>query len=422
MKKIAAISAAAAMLLTSGCGTKTTESQGGTSAAESTSESAVESVELPEITAANHKENGNLFDVYQSNTVVATGNNNLVKKVDSVTYRAYFPVEQSGELEYCFYFSDEIDSTYNTGAPVHVGAEVSDYTIESARIADGGTSVDDEIGEFTEVTFGGNESREVKSGEDFWSDPVTFSVEEGHYLVWEWTLSGDKIPANNMSSLTEAVSSTDGEEFGYCENIPLPQLIGAKREAKYTVAAIGDSITQGCMTDYMAYEFWSAQISQKLGSDYAFWNCGLGWARTSDAATDGNWLERTKNSDIVIVAFGTNDIISGEYGGDGGNSAAEIEEYLRRTVSVLTEAGCTVVVFNAPPEDYDEEKEAVRTEYNENLEQVCAELGVYYFDFAGLLSDADNPSAAKYGGHPNGEAGGIVSDAFLEEYAALFGK
>lgn len=418
MKKYLALFAAAALLLTA-CGANgDTKASSALSSAEQTEETP----KLPEQTAAVHKENGNLFDKYQSNTAVATGNNGIVKKAESVTYRAYFPVEEYGELEYCFYFSNEIDSTYNTGKPVHVGAETGGYTIESARIADGGTSVDDEITGYVDVMFDGGGSKEVASGEDYWSDPVSFSLEEGHYLVWEWTLTGENIPATNMSNLTSAESSEGGADFGYCGDIPLPQLIGADREAKYTVAAIGDSITQGCQTEFMKYEYWSAQISQKLGEDYAFWNCGLGWARSSDAATGGNWLERTKNSDIVIVAFGTNDIISGEYGGDGGNTAEEIEEYIRGVIEPLKDGGCSVVVFNAPPQDYDEEHESVRLEYNENLKTVCAELGAYYFDFASYLCSPEDPAKAVYGGHPNGEAGGIVSDAFIEEFSTLLGK
>ena len=374
-----------------------------------------------EQTEAAHKETDNMFNEYFSNTVVSTGNNARINKAESVTYRAYFPVEEYGELEYCFYFSNEIDSTYSNGSPVHVGAETGDYTIESARIADGGTSTDDEITNYVDVTFDGSASREVSSGEQFWSDPVNFSLEEGHYLVWEWTITGSKIPATNMSDLTSTTSSDDGEEFVYCAEPALPQLIGAKREVKLSIAAIGDSITQGCMTDYMAYESWAMQISQKLGEDYSFWNCGLGWARASDAAYDGDWLERVTTADVVIIAFGTNDIGSGEYGGDGGNSADEIDAYVRTLIEKCTAAGCSVVVFNSPPQDYEGDYETVRTEYNEMLESTCSELGVYCFDFASLLCDEDAPSVAKYGGHPNGEAGGIVSDAFIEEYSVLLG-
>ena len=46
------------------------------------------------------------FETYVSNTYVATGNNYIVKSVDNKAYRVYLPVEEAGELEYCFYFSN----------------------------------------------------------------------------------------------------------------------------------------------------------------------------------------------------------------------------------------------------------------------------------------------------------------------------
>ena len=75
-----------------------------------------------------------------------------------------------------------------------------------------------------------------------------------------------------------------------------------------------------------------------------------------------------------------------------------------------------MIVFNAPPEDYRDNLEAVRTEYNEKLKSTCEEYGVSYFDFAGLLFDESEPSKALYGGHPNGEGGEIVSEEFLRIY------
>ena len=131
-------------------------------------------------------------------------------------------------------------------------------------------------------------------------------------------------------------------------------MIGANRDVKHNIAAIGDSITQGCQTEFMKYEFWSARISNLLGDDYGFYNCGLGWARASDAALDGNWLERAKSAETVIVAFGTNDIISGKYQSEKGSTATEIDEYLRGVLEKLKDAGCKIIVFNAPPQDYDE--------------------------------------------------------------------
>lgn len=357
------------------------------------------------------------FDTYISNTVVATGNNYVVGDAEKITYRAYFPVEEYGELEYRFYFSNTVDSTYDNGKLAYTGKDGGKYTIESAVIADGGMSVEDEITARTSVTFGGESGREVDSNEAFWSDPVSFNVPEGHFLVWEWTVTGTDIPCTKMSTLTSTTSCEDGdEEFAYCDEIPLPQLIGAKREVKENIVAIGDSITQGCQTEFMKYEFWSSQISQNLGSDYGFWNCGLGWSRTSDAAECGNWLARAKTADTVIVAFGTNDIISGEYGAEDGNTAEEIDAYLRVLLDVFKDAGCKIIVFNAPPQTYNEELEAVRAEYNEQLKETCKEYGAEYFDFASYLSTPDDPVTAIYGGHPNGEAGKIVADAFVKQF------
>lgn len=394
------------------CGAKDESSAGSDSAAESQAE--------PDLYAekkAACELNDSNFDTYLSNTVVATGNNQIVKGAEKLTYRAYFPVEKSGELEYCFYFSNTVDSTYDNGAAAYVGESGGKYTIESAFIADGGTGVEDEITNKTPVTFGGGESKEVAENEAFWSDAVDFDVPEGHYLVWEWTLTGENIPCTNMATLTSTTSCEDGEEdFVYCDQIPLPQLIGAKKEVKENIVAIGDSITQGCQTEFMKYEFWGAQISQQLGEDYSFWNCGLGWSRSSDAAECGNWLARAKTADTVIVAFGTNDIISGEYGAEDGNTAEEINKYLRVLLDVFKSAGCKMIVFNAPPQTYDESHEAVRTALNEQLKNTCQEYGAEYFDFASYLSTPDDPVTAIYGGHPNGEAGKIVADAFVEQF------
>ena len=52
-----------------------------------------------------------LFDTYVSNTVISTGCNTIIKNAESVTYRAWFPVEAAGSFDYRFYFSNTVDST-----------------------------------------------------------------------------------------------------------------------------------------------------------------------------------------------------------------------------------------------------------------------------------------------------------------------
>lgn len=431
MKRLAAIIAAvtfAAVFTSCGAGESSSSQPksnetSGVSENDSVAADSSESEKEPEKPAVEScKVESENFEIYTSNTYLSTGNNGRVKSADNVTYRAYIPVEEYGELEYCFYFSNITDSTYNRGKPIYVGKEGGNYTVVSACVYDGGTSAEDELTNKTEVTFGGETSKDVAPKEDYWSDSVTVNIPEGHYLVWEWTLSGEDIPANNMSDLTSATADKSGEgEFEYCGEIPLPVFIGAKREnVTNRIVAVGDSITQGCQTEFMQYEYWAAQIAKQLGDNASIWNCGLGWARTSDLAICGNWLGRAANCDTAIVAFGTNDIISGEYNGDGGNTAQEIIDYLTPILDQLKAADVdNIILFNAPPQDYGEEQEAVRTEYNEMLRQTAEDYGAYYFDFASYLCDPETPSKAKYGGHPNGEAGKIVADAFMDQFGDI---
>lgn len=378
--------------------------------------------DAPEATAVSEEETieETDFDRYVSNTFVSSGNNMFIEEADGVTYRAYFPAEEYGTFEYKFYFSNTVDSTYDKGELAYVGRSGGSYKIENAYICDGGSGPDAPITNRTPVTFGGSTEKNVTPNETYWSDPVEFTLSEGSYIVWEWKITGKEIPCTNMSYLTSATADTGTGKFDTCDTIPVPQLIGCNRDVKYTLAAIGDSITQGCQTDFMEYQFWAAKISKKLGKDCGFWNCGLGWSRSSDASKCGDWLERVKTADTVIIAFGTNDIISGPYGADGGNTADEIDGYIRTIVSELTEAGCDVIIFSAPPQSYGTNQENIRLETNYLLEVVAQEYGAMYFDFGGLLGGDEDPAEAKYGAHPNAEGGDIVSDAFVEQYKEYF--
>ena len=132
-----------------------------------------------------------------------------------------------------------------------------------------------------------------------------------------------------------------------------------------------------------------------------------------------SWLSRVSEYDTVIVAFGTNDIVSGKYGGKK-STAEEIEGYLDTIVSYLTEKGCDVILFNAPPQDFKEKNEAVRTALNEKIPAIAEKYGAKFFDFSALLSTEAEPEKAVYGGHPNGEGGTVVADAFVKQFGSMF--
>ncbi|MBE6847454.1 MAG: SGNH/GDSL hydrolase family protein [Ruminococcus sp.] len=359
------------------------------------------------------------FGKYVSNTFIATGNNQSVSAADGVTYRAFLPVEAYGEFEYCFYFSNTVDSTWNDGKHSYVGKQGSEYKITAASVAvatqyEATSAVSNE----TAVTFDGNATKTVAPGETFWSDPLTFTVPEGSYLVWTWTVQGEDLPAIAMSELAPTYYN-NGSGFIYNNTIPLPQLIGCNRPVKKRIVTLGDSITQGCQTTQYGNAFWAANIAKELGTDYSLWNLGLGHARASDCAANGDWLQRAAHADIVIVAFGTNDMVSGQYGVGSPNAASSIVSWIQYITATLQNAGCQVIVFNAPPFDYRELQEGIRTELNTLLPDAVAQWGANYFDFASLLSDPSAPAKALYGGHPNDEGCKIVSDAFLAQYKEL---
>lgn len=281
-----------------------------------------------------------LFDTYVSNTVVATGNNKTIDSAEHVTYRAWLPVEAAGSFEYCFYFSNAVDST--------------------------------------------------------WEDGSTYAYAD----------------------------QGNGKGFNYVNEIPLPQLFGCKREVKTRIVTLGDSVTQGCQTSDNAYQFWVAQTLDQLGTeDYSLWNLGLGYARATDCAAGGDWLNRAvAGADLITVAFGTNDIISGPYGGSGHATAAEIEDAVRTITKKCTDSGVQTIVWNSPPFDLSVELEPIRTEYNATVASIAADCGAQFFDAASLLADPTDASKTVYGQHPNDEGGTVLATALAEKIREMKNK
>lgn len=397
---------------------------GGADSKESTADDSAQTESTPKTPQVAQPEN---FDTYVSNTVVSTGNNAVIRNAEHVTYRAWIPVEEAGKLDYCFYFSNTIDSTWDDGSENYAGMSGGSYTIERASIADAGTEFDANVTpeNSTPVTFDGAASKEVSPDETFWSDPVSFDVPEGHYLLWEWTLNGTEIPAIRMSNMTYAYADKgDDKGYLYTNEIPLPVLFGADRDVKTRIVTLGDSVTQGCQTTDFACQFWAAQTLEQLGAeDYSLWNVGLGYARATDCALDGDWLERAvAGADLITVAFGTNDIISGPYGGSGHATAEEIENAVRTITKRCTDAGVKTILWNSPPFDLAEELDAVRTDYNAQVESIAADCGAAYFDAATLLADPQDAAKTVYGQHPNDAGGTVLADALVEEIQTLLGS
>lgn len=90
--------------------------------------------------------------------------------------------------------------------------------------------------------------------------------------------------------------------------LPVPGMIGCKREVKLRIGFLGDSITQGIGATPNSYLHWNARVAEVLGRDYSFWNLGIGYGRAHDAASDGIWLSKAKQMDLIVLCMGVNDL------------------------------------------------------------------------------------------------------------------
>lgn len=261
---------------------------------------------------------------YTSATVLSTAANFIMNRQEPFThtFRTYIRLRENGTLKLKFWHSNAVDSTWDQGQEA-VGSEPGgDWVIETAYIADGETEPDGTIAENTQhaLTFEGKASKTVAAGECFWSDETSIVLPEGHYLAFTWTIktltAGKSIPFNVEGMLVSAYDapgnlaaqqSADG--FTASDNLlVLPSFIGYKKSVTKKLVFLGDSITQGVRTLKDEYEYWVARIADGLGTDIGVWNLGSGWARAYDVAADGPWLNKTKQSDEVMIVLGVNDI------------------------------------------------------------------------------------------------------------------
>ena len=325
------------------------------------------------------------LETYQSNTIAATGNNGVLTSSTLTTkrYRAIFKAQEYGELEYSLMFSNNIDSTWGSSASPTCTPETQahPYRIVYAKLGVG-TDVTADMTSAVDLTFDGNAKKTVKAGEIYWSDPVALNVPKGEMIVFEWEVEYDLIPATNICGtfLGATYSETVDEESGQTVStysstsygtVPLPDLIGAKRENEVRMAFLGDSITMGQGAGTATYKFYAAQVTDLVGKDVSCWNLGLGYARANDLLCSRVWLEKAKQNDIVVVCLGTNDVNSGTYL-DADRSASEIYADILAICDELERAGCEIILLSTPPFGYSSDAK----------KQTCLELGGYLSDLA----------------------------------------
>lgn len=368
------------------------------------------------------------FKNFVSNTCAAGGNQHIFFSEPGCVHtgRVFYKITEPGTYSYSFLFSNVTDSTYADGSVSHRNLICGEWLLRSARAAvypgdafsgdfmEAGTAqrINGRKLPFRRLKFRNRCAKAVAPGEFFASDPVVMTFRPGDYLCLELTFSGSVMPYHEESLLPIFRKTEAG--WVYDRRMPLPGMIGCDRPVEARIGYIGDSITQGIGTPHNAYTHWNALLSRKLGSAYAFWNLGIGYARADDMASLGAWAYKAKHNDILIMCYGVNDILRG-------HSAEQVIRSLDRMVDWFKKEGKTLVIQTVPPFDYDEEKRTVWQMVNDHIRTDLSRKADLVFDAAEVLALSPREAhMAKYGGHPDEEGCRVWAEALYDALLKIF--
>ncbi|AOZ94524.1 GDSL family lipase [Paenibacillus crassostreae] len=373
---------------------------------------------------------------YTSATILSTVTNFIMNhdKPFTHTYRTYIRLRESGPQTLHFWHSNAVDSTWDMGQIAAASDLGGKWRIEAAFVADGGMEPKGDVvkGSQVPLTFDGNISKIVQSGEKFWSDEVQIDIPAGHFLAFTWSIttmsSGKTIPFNTETLLATVYDAPgiladqeSSNSYQESENqLVVPTFIGYKKQVEKQLIFLGDSITQGVRTAKDQYEYWVARIAAELPTTTGVWNIGSGWARAYDAATDGAWLYKAKQADEIVIVLGVNDL------GTANRIATQLMTDLTTIISTLkiNNPLINIILCTVPTFNFTDEQEKAWRKVNDQI-RTKPPIGVdRVFDIAEVLSqDAPNDHQLKpeymtnmYDPHPNGIAGKAIAEAFLAWY------
>ena len=347
------------------------------------------------------------YKTYSSDCTAGSANQVLTRDSEPVTRcgRIYYRLSHGGG-NYSLLFSNQIDSTFADGSISRANDIGGDWDILSLRVGlvdVRGTEPD----LWHTVTFDGKEAKHISAGnpEPFFCDPIPLSAKGGQYLCYEITVCGACYPYHEEMTLNVVIREGDG--WIPSKKIPAPLMIGSDRKVSRRIGFLGDSITQGCGTEYDSYTHWAAKIAEELPDSDSVWDLGIGYARAYDAASDCGWLARVKQCDTVNVCMGVNDLLRGRTG-------EEVVSDLTTIVRALKAAGCRVILFTVPPFDMTGVAKDYWYYVNDKIRLTIANEADAVFDFAAVLGQpAPNAHLSVYGGHPNAEGCAVAAKAYL---------
>lgn len=362
----------------------------------------------------------NFFDDFVSDSLAGSANQTWFESDDTPHKgRVYYKLFSGGDT-YSLLFTNTIDSTFADGTHSVCNDPCGEWTVLDARVGLCGMSDTVravEPREWVPLTFGGKSSHIVPPHARFSGDPVTLSARAGETLCLELTYCGRKIPCHEELQIASFVE-TNGV-WVPSPRLPVPSMIGVRRQPALCIGFFGDSITQGVGATKNAYRHWCAIAADALGADCAYWNLGIGFARSGDAASNGVWLEKAKQNDVIVLCLGVNDILQGI-------DTDTVCENLTAIVRLLQARGIQVIIQTVPPFEYPAPLMDVWRRINAYIKDTLSKTADGCFDnTVFLLANGQAPNCPPYGGHPNDEGcavwGGHMA-AFLKQWFCERGR
>ena len=350
------------------------------------------------------------FKKFVSNTLAGSSNQSYFYSDNTAQIgRTFYKIFAGGKYDYSFMFTNIIDSTYADGSHSKANIQCPNWTLNYAKVmvvsGDEKDLASCEIKSEHQLTFNKKISKEVISGEIFYSDSVNIECDKNDYICLEISFSGTEIPY-----FEEIIIPTYRQIEGKWVNsnkTPLACMVGCGRQVEKKIGFLGDSITEGIGVGNNSYDHWNAKIAEMIGEKYSYWNLGIGFGRAADASSNGIWLEKAKKMDVVTICFGVNDI-------GRGYSSTEIKCNLESIVRILQDNKVRTILFTVPPFDYDEKNKEKWQIVNSYILNEMSKITEVY-DVAKIWGDkAPNEERAIYGGHPNAQGSLIMAEDFVK--------
>jgi len=358
------------------------------------------------------------LEEYVSNTMAGSGNQFAFASDGKTVLRSrvYYKVMAGGEYGYSFLYTNVLDSTFAEGDRGNCNMICDEWKIMALKagvVSECSAENAADPAEMKKITFGGCGEKTVAPGEFFTTDEVILAPRSGEYICIEMEFAGTLIPCH-PESILPAFRYENGK-WAPSQEMPFASMVGCRRDVRAKVGFMGDSITQGIGTPYNAYTHWNALCADAIGTDYSWWNLGLGYARAYDASSNGAWLYKGKHMDHAVVCYGTNDV--------GHNRTADqIVKDLEKIMGKLHAAGTKVLLQTLPPFNWTGENLEKWLEVNRRVRTELAPQAEAFFDVVPVLTDDEKSGAAKYGGHPDEEGCAKWAEALTPVLRALLEK